>query len=63
MLLHRVFEDHATGKRYRVVQKQLSDLMLIDVDSEKAWPFPVSEEESQSAGLQWLILKKEGRDH
>jgi len=31
MLLNRVFKDPSTGKRYRVVLEQLSDLMLIDV--------------------------------
>jgi len=37
MLLNRVFQDPSTGKRYRVVLEHLSDLMLIDVDSDKAW--------------------------
>lgn len=50
MLLNRVFKDPATGKRYRVVLEHLSDLMLIDVDSEKAWPFPVSEPEFEALG-------------
>ena len=48
MLLNRVFQDPSTGKRYRVVLEHLSDLMLIDVDSDKAWPFPMSEEEFRS---------------
>lgn len=50
MLLNRVFQDPSTGKRYRVVLEHLSDLMLIDVDSDKAWPFPMSEEEFRSVG-------------
>ena len=50
MLLNRVFRDPSTGKRYRVVLEQLSDLMLIDIDSEKAWPFTVSEEDLQKLG-------------
>jgi transposase InsO family protein len=50
MLLNRVFQDPSTGKRYRVVLEHLSDLMLIDVDSDKAWPFPISEEEFRSVG-------------
>jgi len=50
MLLNRVFKDPATGKRYRVVLEHLSDLMLIDVDSEKAWPFPISEPEFKALG-------------
>ena len=52
MLLNRVFEDPITGKRHRVVLEQLSDLMLIDVDSEKAWPFPMSEEDFRSIGYE-----------
>ena len=50
MLLNQVFQDPSTGKRYRVVLEHLSDLMLIDVDSDKAWPFPMSEDELRSAG-------------
>lgn len=54
MLLNRVFTEPETNKRYRVVLEQLSDLMLIDVDSEKAWPFSVSEEEFQAVGYQLI---------
>jgi len=52
MLLNRVFSDPDTNRRYRVVLEHLSDLMLIDIDSEKAWPFPISEEEFHAAGYQ-----------
>lgn len=50
MLLNQVFIEPGTNKRYRVVLEQLGDLMLIDVDSDKAWPFPMSEEELHAAG-------------
>lgn len=52
MLLNQVFQDPSTGKRYRVVLEHLSDLMLIDVDSDKAWPFPMSEDELRSVGYE-----------
>ncbi|MEQ3785021.1 MAG: Mu transposase C-terminal domain-containing protein [Marinobacter sp.] len=50
MLLNRVFQNPSTGKRYRVVLEHLSDLMLIDVDSDSANPFYMSEEEFSTAG-------------
>lgn len=50
MLLNRVFQEPSTGKRYRVVLEHLSDLMLIDIDSDRASPFYMSEEEFCSAG-------------
>jgi len=52
MLLNKVFSDPYTNSRYRIVLEHLSDLMLIDVDSEKAWPFPITEEEFRAAGYQ-----------
>ena len=52
MLLNGVFRDPRTGKRFRVVLEHISDLMLIDVDSEKAWPFPISEQDFISLGYE-----------
>lgn len=52
MLLNQVVKDPVTGSRYRVVLEQLSDLMLIELDNDDAWPFPITEEAFQTAGYE-----------
>ncbi|WP_151704771.1 Mu transposase C-terminal domain-containing protein [Nitrincola alkalilacustris] len=54
MLLNQVFKDSHTGRRYRVVLELINDLMLIDIDSDKSWPFPITEEELKQAEFELI---------
>lgn len=54
MLLNQVFKDPQTGRRYRVVLEQINDLMLIDIDSDKGWPFPINAEELKDAEFELI---------
>jgi hypothetical protein len=52
MLLNQVFQEPKTHSRYRVILEHINDLMLIDIDSDKAWPIPVREDELRLVGYE-----------
>jgi len=53
MLFNQVYEG-TNECRYRVVLEEISSLMLIDIDDQKAWPFPMEEEAFHSSDLKLI---------